>query len=313
MASSTTDRRLGLTGGTAIKAPCACATTGNITLNGEQTVDGVTTSSSRVLVKNQTDGTQNGIYDSSSGTWTRSLDADGNNDLVSGTLVRVNGGSSNATGWFELASSDPIIVGTSTLTWSREIINNVGLVHTVASAGQTVVAVSTYQLNANAVAVFVNGLRQRIGDDFTETDNSHITFTAGLNLNDEVDCYITSVVGTLAAAAANLVAVTDASDYYVSTDAEGVLQEIAQAIAADVGDNDATLTNNSSNRVQRWNTTFTGNHTATLSTSNAKEGATFIIVRGAGRVARIQINCTVPNTTWRYGKPIGRGSIDGKR
>ena len=71
MASSTTDRRLGLTGGLAFKSPVACATTANITLSGEQTIDGVTTSASRVLVWKQTDATQNGIWKTSSAAWTR--------------------------------------------------------------------------------------------------------------------------------------------------------------------------------------------------------------------------------------------------
>lgn len=39
----------------------------------------------------------------------------------------------------------------------------------------------------------------------------------------------------------------------------------------------------------------------------------FIIVRGSGRVARVKIECTAPNTTWRYGKPIARVSVDGHR
>src|SRR5690349_8669789 len=120
MASSTTDRRLGLTGGTAIKAPCDCATTANITLSGEQTIDGVTTSGSRVLVMNQTTASQNGIYDSDTGSWTRSLDADGTNDLTSGTMVRVNGGTSNGSALFVLSATNPITIGTTSLSWTRE-------------------------------------------------------------------------------------------------------------------------------------------------------------------------------------------------
>ena len=61
MASPTTDRRQGLSGAVAFKAPVACATTANITLSGEQTIDGVVTSASRVLVKNQTNAVQNEI------------------------------------------------------------------------------------------------------------------------------------------------------------------------------------------------------------------------------------------------------------
>ncbi|GAH59053.1 unnamed protein product, partial [marine sediment metagenome] len=40
----------------------AVATTETITLSGEQTIDGILTSEDRVLVKDQTDPTENGIY-----------------------------------------------------------------------------------------------------------------------------------------------------------------------------------------------------------------------------------------------------------
>jgi len=59
-----------------IKGSVLCATTANITLSGEQTIDGVSTSASRVLVKNQSTASQNGIYVSASGSWTRSTDMD---------------------------------------------------------------------------------------------------------------------------------------------------------------------------------------------------------------------------------------------
>lgn len=58
-----------------VKAPCRAVTTANITLSGTQTIDGVAlVEGDRVLVKNQTTGYNNGIYDVSSGAWTRSSD-----------------------------------------------------------------------------------------------------------------------------------------------------------------------------------------------------------------------------------------------
>ncbi len=119
MTSSTTDRRIGLTGDKAIKVPCKCATTANITLSGEQTIDGVTTSASRVLVKNQTTTTENGIYDSDSGTWTRALDADGNADWTAGTLVFVVSGTANGAGLFEQTTTGTITIGTSSLAFTK--------------------------------------------------------------------------------------------------------------------------------------------------------------------------------------------------
>jgi len=59
---------------TSWKTAALVATTANITLSGEQTIDGITTSASRVLVKNQTTASQNGIYTSGSGAWTRTSD-----------------------------------------------------------------------------------------------------------------------------------------------------------------------------------------------------------------------------------------------
>ena len=54
MVSPSTDRRYGVSGNLAMKAPCRVATTANITLNGLQTIDGVTVAAGdRVLVKDQ--------------------------------------------------------------------------------------------------------------------------------------------------------------------------------------------------------------------------------------------------------------------
>ena len=52
------------------------ATTAYITLSGEKIVDGVMTSSSRVLVKDQINEYENGIYISSAGAWSRATDTD---------------------------------------------------------------------------------------------------------------------------------------------------------------------------------------------------------------------------------------------
>jgi len=62
----------------AIKAPCKAATTANITLNGEQTIDGAAcVSGDRVLVKSQTSSVDNGIYicSTSARTWRNRLRA----------------------------------------------------------------------------------------------------------------------------------------------------------------------------------------------------------------------------------------------
>ena len=62
------------------------ATTTNISLSGEQMIDGKMTSLSKVLVKDQTTGSSNGVYTSSSGAWTRTADANSPSLLIDSTF-----------------------------------------------------------------------------------------------------------------------------------------------------------------------------------------------------------------------------------
>lgn len=72
------------------------ATTANITLSGAQTIDGVSViAGDRVLVKDQSTASQNGVYVAASGAWSRATDADSWAELVSQT-VAVEEGSTNA-------------------------------------------------------------------------------------------------------------------------------------------------------------------------------------------------------------------------
>jgi len=94
------------------------ATTGNITLSGLLTIDGITlVAGDRVLVKAQSTGSQNGIYVAASGAWTRAEDADSNAEVTQGLWVCVTEGTQNAgTSWL-LTTPDPITLGTTALTF----------------------------------------------------------------------------------------------------------------------------------------------------------------------------------------------------
>lgn len=107
--------------GLAIKAPVVVATTGsNIALSGVQSVDGVTVGNNneRVLVKDQTDQTQNGIYNASTGNWTRAIDCASNSSFTEGTLVVVTQGQTYAGVQFQLTTPNPIVLGTSAILWT---------------------------------------------------------------------------------------------------------------------------------------------------------------------------------------------------
>ena len=83
-----------------IKASAAAATTANITLSGNQTIDGTAiTTGMRVLVKDQSIGSQNGIYIAQSGSWSLASDSD-SGSLSEGAYVFVESGSqNNNTSW----------------------------------------------------------------------------------------------------------------------------------------------------------------------------------------------------------------------
>lgn len=103
------------------KTAVIAATTGNITLSGEQTIDGVVlTSGDRVLVKNQTNATENGVYIIDSGAWTRAEDFDGNPDgeVAQGMWIPVlSGSSNNYTSWIVI-SDNPIDIGTDDIIFA---------------------------------------------------------------------------------------------------------------------------------------------------------------------------------------------------
>jgi hypothetical protein len=112
-----TDRLDGAIASLAIKAPCRVATNANITLFGEQTVNSVAVvEGDRVLVKDQTNAVDNGIYEVQESAWRRTKDFDGNRDAVQGTIVLVRP-ASDGTLFYELTSANPIVFGTSAITF----------------------------------------------------------------------------------------------------------------------------------------------------------------------------------------------------
>lgn len=105
----------GLTTKTAVRV----ATTANITLSGTQTIDGVSLSvGDRVLVKDQTTTTENGVYDVSAGAWTRSSDSDTGPELINAFYFVQEGFTLQATGWVQ-STPGPITIGSTSIDFSQ--------------------------------------------------------------------------------------------------------------------------------------------------------------------------------------------------
>lgn len=106
--------------GLSIKAACRVATTTNIILSGLLTIDGIVlTAGNRVLVKNQSTGTENGIYVVSPGSWSRSSDFDTSEDVTSGAFTFIEDGTINADSGWVLTTQAPIIIDTTPLAFTQ--------------------------------------------------------------------------------------------------------------------------------------------------------------------------------------------------
>jgi hypothetical protein len=92
---------------------------GNITLSGEQTIRGVTTSTSRVILTDQTSGAENGAWVTAAGAWTRTSDFDEDADATNGARFFVGEPSSTVYRYeFILTTADPIVIDTTVLTFA---------------------------------------------------------------------------------------------------------------------------------------------------------------------------------------------------
>ena len=106
-----------------VKQSVKAATTGNITiasdLNVGDEIDGVTLADGdRVLVKEQTDASENGIYVAGA-TPARATDFDADAEVTAGAFVFVEEGSTNGDAGFLVTADDDITVGTDDITFTQ--------------------------------------------------------------------------------------------------------------------------------------------------------------------------------------------------
>jgi len=106
--------------GLEVKDSVTAATTANITLSGTQTIDGIAvTAGQRVLVKDQTTASQNGIYVVDASAWSRATDADTAAEFNSGVFFFVEKGTDNADNGFVMSQDATINFGTTDITFSQ--------------------------------------------------------------------------------------------------------------------------------------------------------------------------------------------------
>lgn len=160
--------------GTDWKQSARVASTVNIAaLSGLLTIDGITlVANDRVLLKDQTTTSQNGIYLAASGAWTRALDADANPEVTSGMTLFVEQGTTNNNSQWRLTTTGAIVVGTTGLSFAQ-----IGAGTSYTAGDGIVLAGSVISVDP---AVAVRKFAQTIGNGSLTS----ITVTHGLNTLD---------------------------------------------------------------------------------------------------------------------------------
>ena len=152
-----------------VKNSVRVATTANGTLSSAfangQTVDGITLATNdRILIKNQSTGSENGIYTvNASGAPTRATDFDADSEVTGGAFFFAEEGTTNADNGFVLTNDGAITVGTTALTFTQ-----------FSGAGQ-VIAGSALTKSGNTLNVAVDDSSIEVSSDALRVKASGIT------------------------------------------------------------------------------------------------------------------------------------------
>lgn len=193
----------GVAQGLDVKGSVKAATTGNITLSGTQTVDGkALVVGDRVLVKNQSTASQNGIYVVASGAWTRSTDADTFNELVSAFVFVEEGTTLADTGWVCTVDAGGTL-GTTAINWAQ--FSGAGTY--LAGTGLTLTG-GTFSITNTAVTAGSYGSASKT---LTATVNAQGQLTALAQVDIAIANTQVSGLGTMSTQNANNVNITGGS------------------------------------------------------------------------------------------------------
>jgi hypothetical protein len=173
------------------KASVRVATTANITLSGTQTIDGVAViAGDRVLVKNQTTTTQNGVYIVAAGAWTRATDADATGELTPGAFWYVEEGSANLKTQWRIENTGTITLGSTAITINQfggaAASYTFGNGLNLTGSNVTVVGDTGITVSASGVAINTAVVPRKYSANIGDGSSTTVTVTHNLNTTDVI-------------------------------------------------------------------------------------------------------------------------------
>jgi hypothetical protein len=172
------------------KASVRLATTANITLSGTQTIDGVAANiGDRVLVKNQSTGSQNGVYTVAAGAWPRATDADANGEINPGAFWYVEEGTANLKTQWRVENTGLITLGSTAISinqfgGSANYTFSNGL--TAAGSVVSVQAFTGISVTASGVAIDTGVVARKYSTNIGDGTATTITVTHSLGTTDVI-------------------------------------------------------------------------------------------------------------------------------
>ena len=233
------------------KRSVRAATTANITLSATQTIDGIVLAvGDRVLVKDQTTSSQNGIYVVAAGAWTRALDADTASKIAS-ALVAVDSGTVNGGKLFDNDFKTTDTLGTTAMLWAFNLDSGSLSSTTPLVAGTAAIGTGTTVARADHVHPAQTTITGNAG---TATTLQTARTISGVSFNGSANINIEDRLGTAIASAATITVGTSGLGDYMHITGVTTITSLGTASVAGIRrtlifDGALTLTHNATSLI----------------------------------------------------------------
>lgn len=267
--------------GIVYKNSVRAATTANITLSGTQTIDGISlVAGDRVLVKNQSTASGNGIYVVSASAWSRSDDANSGNELNGGTTVWVNEGTTQRdTGW-TVTNDGTVTIGTTNIVWTQtsglgQVTAGNGLTKTGNTLNVGTASASRIVINADNIDLAASGVSAGTFTKVTVDTYGRVTVGATASPADIGAQAASTLLTNIAGLGSNGIVVKSGTSAYART-ITGTAGEITVTNGDGVSGNPTISLSNTSVTPGTYNNVTVDAKGRVTSGSNTVEGATVI-------------------------------------